>query len=119
MFLEMYVVEPSLIDIIVNAGQDEGLVAWARLVHRFEPKVKTQLAGMLVDVLNWSFTGDLASRMEAFERKLAEWEKRAGERVSDQIRIGIVLRALPADTVREQLLINSGQYNTWVQFREG
>ena len=57
--------------------------------------------------------------MEAFERKLADWEKRAGERVSDQIRIGIVLRALPADTVREQLLINSGQYNPWVQFREG
>ena len=43
LFLEMYVVEPSPIDIIVNAGSDEGLVAWARLVHRFEPVSYTHL----------------------------------------------------------------------------
>ena len=64
-------------------------------------------------MFRWSFDGDLPARLETFERQLAQWEKRAGERISDQLRIGIVLNTLPDNTLKEHVLINSvGDFQT-------
>eukprot|EP00971_Amphidinium_carterae_P176507 3499516-Amphidinium_carterae.1 len=55
--------------LVINAGEQEGLTAWQRLVEQY---------------------GDIEGRMEAFEREILRYEHASGEGVSDDaLRIGI------------------------------
>eukprot|EP00971_Amphidinium_carterae_P180637 3582678-Amphidinium_carterae.1 len=80
--------------LIVNAGEQEGLTAWQRLVEQYEPQQKTKFAGQLQALLSWKFAGDIEGRIEAFEREILRYEHASGEGVSDALRIGIVLRQM-------------------------
>ena len=53
---------------VVNAGDGEGGLAWKSIVERWDPKLKTRQAGILLSVLKWSFAGDILGRIEDFER---------------------------------------------------
>ena len=103
--------------IVINAGQGEGLEAWRLLCQRFEPKVHSRQAGLLLSILSWDFTGDVLLRMEALEREIADYEK-GGETVSDAMRMGIVLRQLPDGPIRQHLIMNSDRLKTWQEFRD-
>ena len=42
------------LNIVINSGVGEGLLAWKRLTARYEPAVKTRLAGLLMNLLRSS-----------------------------------------------------------------
>ena len=52
---------------VVNAGAQEGLEAWRPLVLHHEPTSLTRNAGMLQELLNFSFEGEIAARMVQFD----------------------------------------------------
>eukprot|EP00973_Karenia_brevis_P064076 8904139-Karenia_brevis.AAC.1 len=54
---------------VVNAGEGEGGLAWRSITNRWEPKLRTRQAGVLLGLLKWNFDGDILSRLEAFERE--------------------------------------------------
>ena len=54
---------------IVNAGEGEGALAWKAIIDRWDPKMRTRQAGILLSVLKWSFACDILGRMESFERE--------------------------------------------------
>ena len=54
---------------VVSAGELEGALAWKAIIDRWDPKMRTRQAGILLGVLKWSFAGDILSRMESFERQ--------------------------------------------------
>ena len=102
--------------IIQNAGRGEGFLAWQKLCARYEPGNRTRVAGMLAALMRFSFTGDIQSRMELFERQIGIWEKKAGERLSDQVRIGMVLNSLEDNTtLKDHLVMNSSRFTTWLE----
>ena len=105
------------LNIIINAGIGEGLLAWKRLVARYEPAAKARLAGLLLMLMKWTFSGDLQARLELFERELRRWEHKAGEQMSDQIRMGIVLLNIEDGPIKDHLLMNSAEYKDWVSFK--
>ena len=52
---------------VVNSGESEGGLAWKAIIERWDPKMRTRQAGILLSVLKWSFAGDILSRIEEFE----------------------------------------------------
>eukprot|EP00959_Pyramimonas_sp_CCMP1952_P444204 9300219-Pyramimonas_sp.AAC.1 len=55
---------------IVSAGENEGFQAWRKLVEYCEPNARSSIAGQLLDLLNFAFTGDVEDRLALFEREL-------------------------------------------------
>ena len=67
---------------VVNAGEGEGAKAWRTLYEHFEPTVRTRTAGLLMNILGFSFTGDVQARIELFEREVLAYERKTGEELS-------------------------------------
>jgi hypothetical protein len=104
--------------IVHNAGTGEGFTAWARLCSRYEPSNRTRLAGMLSSLMRFSFTGDVQGRMEQFERQIMQWEAKAGEKISDNIRIGMLLNSLEDNTaLKDHLVMNSSKFTSWASIK--
>ena len=93
-------------NIVVNSGAGEGLLAWRRLVQRYASAAATRLANLLLNLMNWSFAGDIHSRMELFDRELQRYETRAREAVSLNLHVGLVLNGLDKGPLRDHLLLN-------------
>ena len=67
--------------------------------------------------MNWSFAGDIQSRMELFDRELQRYETRARESVSLNLRVGMVLNGLDRGPLTDHLLLNRAKYLTWQEFK--
>ena len=65
--------------------------------------------------MNWSFAGDIQSRMELFDCELQRYETRAREAVSLSLRVGNGLDKGPLKD--HLLLLNSAKYLTWQEFK--
>ncbi|CAK0826820.1 unnamed protein product [Prorocentrum cordatum] len=102
---------------IVNAGENEGFQAWRKLVEYYEPNARSRIAGQLLNLLNFSFTGDVEDRLAPFERELLRYEQRSGEAITASMRIGIVLRQLEEGPLRQHLLLNATRLVEWQDFR--
>ena len=105
------------LNIVVNSGAGEGLLAWRRLVQRYDSAAATRLAGLLLNLMNWSFAGDIQSRMELFDRELQRYGTRVHEAVSLNLRVGMVLNGLDRGPLKDHLLLNTAKYLTWQEFK--
>eukprot|EP00971_Amphidinium_carterae_P246495 4895869-Amphidinium_carterae.1 len=105
------------LSLVINAGEQEGLTAWQRLVEQYEPQQRTRFAGQLQALLSWKFAGDIEGSMEAFEREILRYEHASGQGVSDALRIGIVLRQLEETKLKEYLLMNASKLTVWKDFK--
>jgi hypothetical protein len=99
-FILVMICRGAALDQVVNAGPAEGAGAWRSLCRRFEPRVKTRFAGILLGILNFDFTSDVITRLDAFERELSLYEQACGEIVSDGIRVGVVLQRIDESSLR-------------------
>ena len=102
---------------VVNAGPSEGLEAWRTLVHHHEPASATRHAGLLLELLSFSFEGDIQERLELFDRDVHRYEQSSNETLSSGIRVGIVLRQLPEGALKQHLLMNAHKFETWETLR--
>ena len=117
-YILLMLCQGTALNIIVNAGELQGCIAWRRLHQRYEPKAKTRFAGQMLELLSWSFDGDLQGRLELFERHLARFENDSKEKMSDPIKIGIVLRQLTEGPLKQHLLMQSERLQLWPDFRD-
>ena len=101
----------------MNAGSAEGLCAWRLLVERYDPHIRSRTAGQLLSLLQFDFSGDMLAKLESFERDLALYEQASGEKISDGLRVGIVLNRVTDTELATQLLLNSERFETWTIFR--
>ena len=106
---------PAL-DRVVNVGSAEGLRAW-QLVERCDPHIRSRTAGQLLSLLQFDFSGDMLAKLEAHERDLALHEQASGEKISDGLRVGIVLNRVTDTELATHLLLNSERFQTWALFR--
>ena len=94
---------------VVNAGAQEGLEAWRCLVLHHEPTSLTRSAGLLQELLNFSFESETVSRMAQFDRDIDSCQKASGETFPENIRIGVTLRMLPDGPLKQHLVLNSAR----------
>ena len=94
---------------VVNSGENEGFSAWGKLIEYYEPNARSRVAGQLLNLLNFSLSGDVEERLGIFERDLNRYEGRSGERISDSMRICIVMRQLHDGPLRQHQLLNAAR----------
>ena len=94
------------LDIVVNAGEQDGFEAWRLLAFKYEGRERAGYVGQLVALLCWTFEGDFEQWLEAFEREVADYA-RSGETVSDAMKIGIVTRSAPEGDMKRDPVMNA------------
>ena len=87
------------------------------LVLHHEPFSLTRSAGLLLELLNFSFEGETVSRISQFDRDIDRYQKASDETVPENIRIGVALRMLPDGPLKQHLVLNSARLNTWVTLK--
>ena len=73
--------------------------------------------GLLLEILRYKFEADLVSCVEAFERKVREYEKQSGKDVDDDTVIGIVILRTTDAAVKEHLVRHTSRLDAWSKMR--
>ena len=107
---------PAL-DRVVNCGDGEGLLAWHRVVERYDPKLRSRSAGLLLELMRFDFAGDMLSRIEEFERAVVTFQNASGETVSSAMKVGMVLNRLPDNELATHLVLNAERLKEWSDFK--
>ena len=89
--LLLHLTKGPALDRVLNSGEYEGLESWRSLTQRYGPSLKARSAGNLLEITNWDFSGDVANKVEGFERAIKTYDNKSKEHISDHLRIGIVL----------------------------
>ena len=104
--------------IVRRAGDTEGLEAWRMLLHNYEPHSRQTTVMRLIELLSFDFSsGRLLDKLEDFDMKVGEYEKEAKEALSDNIRIGVVIKGMEKGSLKEHLLLHSERCTTYATFR--
>eukprot|EP00971_Amphidinium_carterae_P333931 6468960-Amphidinium_carterae.1 len=103
---------------IVNVGVSEGLLAWRALCRHHNPSSAARHASLLLDLLAFSFEGDVQARLEEYDRVVAQYESITKQRFQDDIRLGVVVRQLPEGPLRQHILLNLDRYNSYSKVKE-
>ena len=107
---------PAL-DRVVNCGDGEGLTAWNRVVERYDPKLRSRSAGLLLELMRFDFAGDMLTRIEEFERSVVTFQNASGEQVSSAMKVGMVLNRLPDSELATHLVLNAERLREWSDFK--
>ena len=99
------------LDRVVSAGTGEGLEAWRLLPQYHEPSSSTRSAGLLSELLAFNFDGDVGARILAFDRQALKYEQAGGEKLPENIRIGILLEHLPETSLRQHFIPDGERMN--------
>ena len=115
--LLLHLTKGVALDRVINSGEGQGLEAWRSLTQRFDPKLRSRAAGLLLEFLKWDFSGDLPNALESYERPLTVYQNSAGETLSDSLRIGVVLNRVTDGELASHLIMNAERLTTWSLFR--
>ena len=69
--------------------------------------------GNSLSLLQFDFSGDMLAKLEAYERDVALYEQASGEKISDGLRVRIVLNLVTHTELATHLLLNSERFQTW------
>ena len=83
-WMMLMICKGAALNTVFLAGDSEGLEAWRQLTDKYEPKMRTRLAGQLMSILSYSFQGDTTERITAWEREMATYERDSGKIIDDE-----------------------------------
>ena len=86
------------------------------MVTRWEPKVPSRFRGVLQAILfsKWDIPGaDVTQLLTAWEKQVQYYQQQSGNKISDAIKLGVVLHHLPDASLREHLLLSSRAYDKY------
>ena len=87
------------------------------MVMRWEPKVvRSSFRGLLQAILfpRWGTPGsDVTQVLTVWEKQVLDYEQQGGDTISDAIKLGVLLRHVPDDALREHLLLHSQSYDKY------
>ena len=108
--------DAEVLDIVQNSPVSNGLEVWRRMVARWKPKVPSRFRGMLQAILfpKWDIPGsDVTQLLTTWEKQVQDYEQQSGNKISNAIKLGVVLHHLPETSLRERLLLTSRVYDTY------
>ena len=114
-FVLALLLKGKALGILQSCEENEGLDAWKRLTHEFEPKVAGRFQGMLTNLLNpEKFKGsDPSATIRSGVKAIEDNEKQSRDKVADTIRISILSQHLVDDDVARHSKLNSSRLNTF------
>ena len=115
--LLLHLTSGPALDRVVNCGDGEGMLAWNRVVERYDPKLRSRSAGLLLELLRFDFAGDMLTRIEEFERSVVTFQNASAEQVSSGMKVGMVLNRLPDSELATHLVLNAERLKEWSDFK--
>ena len=103
----LLICQGAALNIVLLAGDGEGLEAWRRMSEKYEPKMRTLFAEQVMSILSFSPQGDVGERLGACEREIAIYERGRGKTIDDEAKIGTFLLRLLETSLKAQLLIRA------------
>ena len=104
------------LDMVQNIALCNKMEVWRRMVTRWEPNVPSRFRGMLQAILfpKLDIPGtDVTQLLTAWEKQVQDHEQQSGYKISDAIKLGVVLHQLSDASLREHLLLNSRAYDKY------
>ena len=65
-----------------------------KLLQEYQPDVIGRHLGLLMKVMRWEASADLAGSLEELDLKITEYENQSKETVAESIKVGIILKGL-------------------------
>ena len=89
--------EGEALDIVQNTTQGAGLEAWRKLVRRFDPQTVGRKRTLLSRIINHGTVKvhELSRAIEQWEERVRSYQSRAREKMSDDVRSGILTEMGP------------------------
>ena len=116
-WMMLMICKGAALNTVFLAGDSEGLEAWRQQTGKYEPKTRTRFARQLM-ILSFSFQGDAAERITAWEREIATYERDSGKILDDEFKVGAVLLRLPESQLNTHLLMRDDKLKKWTDFRD-
>ena len=118
------VCEGEPFDIVLNAGQGNGLEAWRRLHKRFDPSTAGRHRNILGAIIRppRQKLENLSAALEAWEERVARYERKKDEKgnrrvLADDIKVAAVGGMVP-EALEEHLVLNGKRLTTYASVRE-
>ena len=105
------------LNILLSSGHEQGLRGWRALVENYDPSAMTRTAGILLELLNFNFRGDIVNKLNKIECLVVRYKKKSKDTVSNSLRIGVVVNNIEAGSLKQHLLMNMHRFDTWTSFR--
>ena len=106
------------LDVAYNIGSGEGLETYRKLYETFHPRVASRFVGSLSLILNTIFSGsDLEAELETFDKTVRRYENESGERLDDELLLGIVVNGLQENGTRDHVVRNATRLRTYQDVR--
>ena len=96
-----------------TVGIGEGFEAYRQLHLEYEPRAQSRFVGLLMNLLQFSFDGDIPAKIAEFEGKVKEYTDQSGQGMSDDVLYGILVMGIQGISVKQHLVRNSHRLNTW------
>ena len=89
--------EGEALDIVQNTTRGAGLEAWRKLVRRFDPQTVGRKRTLLSRIINPGTVKvhELSRAIEQWEERVRSYQSRAREKMSDDVRSGILTEMCP------------------------
>ena len=100
----------------VTSGDGEALKAWHPLMSRWDLKLRSRSAGILLELMRFDVRVYLLCKMEEYERSALTFENVSGESVSQQRKSEIVLNRLGESELASQLVMTAEGLKEWHKF---
>ena len=99
---------------VTSVAEGEGYASWRALIDEYEPKLSRRFAGLLVHILGYRFdVNDLTTSLEKWERLIKDYESQSDEKVTDNMRVGILTANMPDEDIAKHIFMNASKYTSY------
>ena len=84
---------------------------------QWEPRAKTRLTGMLVQILKKTFGGDIQNGLESWERLIREFESQSEYKLPDFVLCGIILAGIEDHVMKEHIAMSSNRLDSYLKMK--
>ena len=112
------ITEQEPLDIAKNTARGAGLEVWRKLQRRYDPQTVGRKRAMLSRILapGAARIADLSSAIQRWEESVRVYQERSRERLSDDVRTGILIEMLP-EALKNHVYLNQNRLVNYEQVR--
>ena len=105
--------EGRALGVVKSSPRFNGLETWRLLKREFEPPLPGRHTALLQGLLtpSWNASKPIMPQVEEWERSVSRYEQQSGDKLSDAIRIAVLLKHLPSKLQEPLRLLQVGDAN--------
>lgn len=107
---------------IKGCAENNGMEAWRRFHAEYEPQVRGRFQSMLQGILAARFGNvslqNISSELEEFEREVIRYEDQSKNKISEDMKAGIVIAGMCELKLKEHLEINTAKLDSYSKVKD-